>query len=256
MTGIEFNGLLGTPATAAFCADRGGHDRTSTCRKTALVTGGSRRIGAAIARQLAANGASVAISYANSSDRAANIVVSKTCEQIGRLDILVINADVTVQGGINDPDADQAALDRQFAINVASVAVAVRAATRPLSDGGCIMSIGWVFGAHSRRTGIGGYSATKAALGGYTRGWARDLGRRGITVNLVQPGAINTKLNPETADHAAGLGAMTCLGRYGQPYEIAAVIAFPAGPGASYITGATINVDGGHLALQGCGSVF
>jgi 3-oxoacyl-[acyl-carrier protein] reductase len=242
--------------------------------KTALVTGGSRGIGAAIAKRLAANGATVALSYAASSDRAAEIVkeiedqggtafalqadqadptaagalISRSYERLGRLDILVNNAGVTVQGRIDDPDADQAALDRQFAINVTSVAVAVRAAARLLSDGGRIISIGSVFGARSPWAGIGGYSATKAALGGYTRGWARDLGPRGITVNLVQPGAINTELNPETADHAAGLVAMTSLGRYGQPDEIAAVVAFLAGPDASYITGATVDVDGGHLA--------
>ena len=242
--------------------------------KIVLVTGGSRGIGAAIAERLAAEGASVALSFVASPERAAATVdaivrgggqaialqadqadpaaaadlVTTAHERLGGLDILVNNAGVTVQGRIDDPDADQAALDRQFAINVTSVAAAVRRAAPLIEAGGRIISIGSVFGARSPWQGIGGYSATKAALGGYTRGWARDLGPRGITVNLLQPGAINTELNPETADHAAGLVAMTALGRYGQPHEIAAVVAFLAGPDASYITGATIDVDGGHLA--------
>ena len=242
--------------------------------KVALVTGGSRGIGAASARRLAAEGATVALSYAASADRAAAVVeaiergggratafradqadpsaaaglIGDVHQRFGRLDILVNNAGVTIQSRIDDPDADQEALARQFTINVLSVATAVRAAAPLLADGGRIISIGSVFGARSPWQGIGGYSATKAALGGYTRGWSRDLGPRGITVNLVQPGAINTELNPETADHAAGLVAMTSLGRYGQADEIATVVAFLAGPGASYITGATIDVDGGHLA--------
>jgi 3-oxoacyl-[acyl-carrier protein] reductase len=170
--------------------------------KTALITGGSRGIGAAIAQRLAANGAVVAFSYGTSPDKAALVVkaiedeggralalqadqadtgaamnlISTAYERLGRLDILVNNAGVTVQGKIDDPDADQAALDRQFAINVTSVAAAVRVAAKLLSDGGRIISIGSVFGARSPWTGISGYSATKAALGGYTRGWARDLG--------------------------------------------------------------------------------
>ncbi len=170
--------------------------------KVALVTGGSRGIGAAIARRLAAHGAAVALSYSASPDRAAEMVA--TIEQaggravairadqadpaaaaelietahakFGRSDILVNNAGVTVQGRIDDPAADQAALERQFAINVTSVAAAVRRAAPLLADGGRIISIGSVFGARSPWQGIGGYSATKAALGGYTRGWARDLG--------------------------------------------------------------------------------
>lgn len=247
---------------------------SASSNKVALVTGGSRGIGAAIARRLAADGMTVALSYAASPDRAAQVVeaiergggravafradqadpvaaaalVADVHSRFDRLDVLVNNAGVTIQGRIDDPDADQAALERQFTINVLSVAAAVRAAAPLLADNGRIISIGSVFGARSPWQGIGGYSATKAALGGYTRGWSRDLGPRGITVNLLQPGAINTELNPETADHAAGLVAMTSLGRYGQPDEIAAVVSFLAGPDASYVTGATIDVDGGHLA--------
>lgn len=247
---------------------------SSLAGKVAIVTGGSRGIGAAIARRLATDGAAVALSYSASPERAAELVetiersggravafqadqadpvaaaglIEASCAKFGRLDILINNAGVTVQGRIDDPEVDQTALDRQFAINVTSIAAAVRRAAPLIEAGGRIVSIGSVFGARSPWQGIGGYSATKAALGGYTRGWARDLGPRGITVDLVQPGEINTELNPETADHAAGLVAMTALGRYGQPDEIAAAVAFLAGPDASYITGATIDVDGGHLA--------
>ena len=186
---------------------------------------------------------------ADQADQAATVdLVTTAHARLGRLDILINNAGITVQGRIDDPHADQLSLDRQFAINVTGVAAAVRAAAPLLPDGGRIISIGSVFGTHSPWLGIGGYSATKAALGGYTRGWARDLGPRAITVNLVQPGAINTESNPETADHAAGLIAMTALKRYGRPEEIAAAVAFLAGPDASYITGATFDVDGGHLA--------
>ena len=124
----------------------------------------------------------------------------------------------------------------------------MHAAAPLLGEGGRIISIGSVFATHSPWVDIDGDSTSKAAVAAYTRGWARDLGPRGITVNVVQPGAINTEMNPDTADHAAGLVAMTALARYGRPEEIAAVVAFLAGPEASYVAGATLDVDGGHLA--------
>ncbi len=238
--------------------------------KVALVTGGSRGIGAAIVKRLAAEGASVAFTFvsgadaaqavkadvekaggkvlpikADASDRAAvAAAVEQASKAFGRLDILVNNAGVFVGGAVNDPKADIAALDRQFAINVAAVVAATRAAAPKLGQGGRIITIGSGLADRSFPT-FADYSATKAALGGYTRGWARDLGALGVTVNLVQPGPINTDMNPENGDFSAGQKAATALGRYGQPAEVAAAVAFLAGPEAAFITGATLDVDGG-----------
>jgi 3-oxoacyl-[acyl-carrier protein] reductase len=240
--------------------------------KVAIVTGASRGIGAAIAARLAAEGAHVAFSYANSPDRADQVVraieaaggkalaiqadqgdaaavaamVHTAHAHFGRLDILVNSAGVFVTGMIGDPAADIAALDRQHAINVGGVVAAVRAAVPLLADGGRIVSIGTMFAARVPFPGIGDYAASKAAVAAYGRAWARDLGPRGITVNTVQPGPINTEMNPETSDVAAMVKQMTALGRYGQPEEIAGAVAFLAGPDAAYITGTTLNVDGGQ----------
>jgi 3-oxoacyl-[acyl-carrier protein] reductase len=240
--------------------------------KVALVTGGSRGIGAAIAKRLAADGARVAFSYAQSAARAAAVVhdiealggtalaivaeqsdaaavaalVKTVHSHFGQLDILVNSAGVFVTGVIGDADADVAALDRQQAINVGGVVAAVRAAVPLLADGGRIVSIGTMFANRAPFPGIADYAATKAAVAAYSRGWARDLGVRGITVNTVQPGPINTEMNPETSDVATMVKQMTTLGRYGQPAEIAGAVAFLVGPDAGYITGATLNVDGGQ----------
>lgn len=242
--------------------------------KVALVTGGSRGIGAAIAKRLAEEGAHVAISYASSPDRAKAVVrdieafgvrghafkadqasaqeveglVNQAREAFGRLDILVNNAGVFVTGAVGDPAGDIAEFDRQFAINVGGVAAAVRAAAPILSEGGRIISIGSVVGSRSPFAGVADYSATKAAVAAYTRGWARDFGAKGITVNTVQPGPINTEMNPEDGDFAETQKPMTALGRYGKPEEVAAAVAFLASPDASYITGATLDVDGGFNA--------
>ena len=242
--------------------------------KVALVTGGSRGIGAAIAKRLAADGADVAISYASSPDRAKTVVrdiaalgvrahafkadqadaqevealVNQTREAFGRLDILVNNAGVFITGAVGDPARDLAQFDRQFAVNVGGVAAAVRAAAPILSEGGRIISIGSVVGSRSPFAGVADYSATKAAVAAYTRGWARDFGAKGITVNTIQPGPINTEMNPEDGDFASTQAPMTALGRYGKPEEVAAAVAFLASPDASYITGATLDVDGGFNA--------
>lgn len=242
--------------------------------KVALVTGGSRGIGAAIVRRLAQDGAAVAFSYAASVDRAETLVrqigaaggkavaikadqalprevaslVRKVHDTFGHLDILVNSAGVFVTGAVSDEDADLAAFDRQIDINVKGVVSAVRAAVPLMKDGGRIVSIGTTGAVHIPFAGAADYVATKAAVAAYTRGWARDLGARGITVNVIQPGAINTDMNPEDGPFAEALKNLAALGRYGQPEDIAAAVAFLVGPDAGYITGATLNVDGGQSA--------
>ncbi|GAC1046170.1 SDR family oxidoreductase [Rhizobium sp. No.120] len=242
--------------------------------KVALVTGGSRGIGAAIVRRLAQDGADIAFSYAESADRAEKLVrdieaaggkalalkadqavpsevaslVRNVHETLGRLDILVNSAGVFVTGPVGDANADLAAFDRQIDINVKGVVSAVRAAVPLMQDGGRIISIGTTGAVHIPFAGAADYVATKAAVAAYTRGWARDLGPRGITVNVIQPGAINTDMNPEDGPFAETLKSLAALGRYGQPEDIAAAVAFLTGPDAGYITGATLNVDGGQSA--------
>jgi 3-oxoacyl-[acyl-carrier protein] reductase len=239
--------------------------------KVALVTGGSRGIGAATARALADDGADVAISYAASADKAEAVVaelkskgvravafkadqaipaeveglVKSVVEHFGRLDILVNNAGVFVTGAVDDASASVDAFNRQVAVNVGGVVAAVRAASKVIGEGGRIITVGSVLGSLVPFPGLADYSATKAAVAVYTRGWSRDLGPKGITVNVVQAGATDTDMNPATGDFAKVLTASTSLGRYGRPEEIAAAIAFLASPAASYITGASLNVDGG-----------
>jgi 3-oxoacyl-[acyl-carrier protein] reductase len=238
--------------------------------KVALVTGGSRGIGAAIAKRLADDGADVAISYTSAADKAAAVVkeleakgvrvkafkadqgdtaqvtnlIKSVAQSFGKLDILVNNAGVFVAGGVGDPATPVTEYDRQLAVNVVGVATAVRGAVAILRQGGRIINIGSVAGTHIPFPGAADYAATKAALGGYTRGWARDLGPKGITVNLVQPGPIATDMLPE-GEVANLLKSQTALGRVGEPEDVASAVAFLASPEASYITGATLNVDGG-----------
>lgn len=242
--------------------------------KVALVTGGSRGIGAAIARALADDGADVAISYAASADKADSVVtelkqkgvraaafkadqanpkevealVKSVVARFGRIDILVNNAGVIVMGQVHDRANNLAEIERQFAIDVGGVAAAVRAAAPLMGEGGRIISIGSVAGEQTPFPGAADYSATKGAVAAYTRGWARDLGPKGITVNNVQPGPIDTDMNPGNGELAAMQKKVTALGRYGKPEEVAAAVAFLASPSAAYITGATLNVDGGFNA--------
>jgi 3-oxoacyl-[acyl-carrier protein] reductase len=243
--------------------------------KVALVTGGSRGIGAAIARALAKDGADVAISYASSKDRAEAVVeelkgfgvrakafqadqgktdevgnlVAAVGAHFGRVDILVNNAGVLVLGQVHDRANNLDALDRMFDVNVRGVAAAVRAVAPLMADGGRIISIGSVVGESTPFAGAADYSGTKAALLGLSRGWARDLGPRGITVNTVQPGPIDTDMNPaESGEFSDAQKAFTALGRYGTADEVAAAVAFLASPNASYITGSAITVDGGFNA--------
>jgi 3-oxoacyl-[acyl-carrier protein] reductase len=241
--------------------------------KIALVTGGARGIGAAIALNLARDGADVVISYSSSADKANALVkemkalgvraaafradqadqaqvvslVKQTVEQFGKLDILVNNAGVMIVGGVADP-VDAASVANQYAVNVLGVTTAVRTAVPLMNDNGRIINIGSGLGERATWAGTGDYSATKAAVNLYSRSWARDLALRGITVNVVQPGPIATDMNPDSGDFAEMEKKLVPMGRFGKPEEIAAAVAFLASPSASFITGVALNVDGGVMA--------
>jgi NAD(P)-dependent dehydrogenase (short-subunit alcohol dehydrogenase family) len=243
-------------------------------RKVALVTGGSRGIGAAVARALAGAGAEVAITYLNSQQAADNVaaeiraqgvrgrsiradqadpaaasaVVRQVADEFGRLDILVNNAAVAVLGLIDSPASDDTALDRQVRVNYTSIVAAIRAAARLLPEGGRIINIGSGVATRTGASGVADHAGTKAALAGFTRGAARDLAPKRITVNLVQTGLVDTQLNTAPGSAAQRLIASVPLGRMGRPEEIAAGVLFLASPDASYITGTTLDIDGGYGA--------
>jgi 3-oxoacyl-[acyl-carrier protein] reductase len=240
--------------------------------KVALVTGGSRGIGAAIAKRLAADGASVAITYSKGADAAASVVkaiegagkkaiaiqadaadakavtaaVDKTAATFGRLDILVNNAGTAIPTPFEQATLED--IDRVININIRGVFVATKAALKHIGDGGRIISIGSAVGERVMVPGLVPYAATKGAVKIFTQGLSREVGSRGITVNNVQPGPIDTELNPASGDWAAPQKAQTALNRYGHVNDIAAMVAFVAGPEASYITGANLTVDGGMNA--------
>ena len=240
--------------------------------KVALVTGGSRGIGAAIAKRLAADGASVAITYAKDASAASSVVkaielnggkalaiqadaadpkavkdaVDKVVATFGRLDVLVNNAGTAIPKPFEETTLDE--IDRMIDINLRGVLAATQAALKHIQNGGRIIMIGSCVGERLMTPRLVAYAATKGAVKMFTQGLSREVGGRGITVNNVQPGPIDTDLNPASGDWAVPQKAMTSLNRYGTVDEVAALVAFVASPEAAYITGANLTVDGGTNA--------
>jgi 3-oxoacyl-[acyl-carrier protein] reductase len=240
--------------------------------KVALVTGGSRGIGAGIAKRLAADGASVAITYAKGADAAASVVkeiegaggkaiaiqadatdaeavkaaVEKTVATFKQLDILVNNAGTAIPKPFEEATLEE--LDRVLDLNIRGVFVTTQAALKHMKSGGRIIMIGSCVGERTLTPGLAAYSATKGAVKMFTQGLSREVGPRGITVNNVQPGPIDTDLNPASSDWATSQKAVTALNRYGKIEEVAALVAFVASPESSYMTGANLTVDGGTNA--------
>ena len=240
--------------------------------KIALITGGSRGIGAAIAKRLAAEGANVAITYTKGADAAALVVkeieragrkaipiqadaadaeavkaaVEKTVATLGGLDVLVNNAGTAIPKKFEETTLEE--LDRMIDINIRGAFVATQAALKHMKDGGRIIMIGSCVGERMMTPGLVPYSATKGAVKMFSQGLSREVGNRGITVNNIQPGPIDTELNPAAGEWAAPQKANTALNRYGSVDDVAALVAFVAGPEASYITGANLTVDGGTNA--------
>jgi 3-oxoacyl-[acyl-carrier protein] reductase len=240
--------------------------------KIALITGGSRGIGAAIAKRLAADGAKVAVTYTKGAAAAASVVkeierdggkaiaiqadaadadaskaaVEKTVATFGRLDVLVNNAGTAIPKTFEETTLEE--MDRVIDINVRGVFLATQAALKHMKSGGRVIMIGSSVGEHVLVPGLVAYSATKGAVKIFTQALSRELGSRGITVNNVQPGPIDTELNPAASEWAVPQKAATALDRYGHVDEVAALVAFVAGPESSYITGANLTVDGGMNA--------
>ena len=245
---------------------------TELIGKRAFVTGASRGIGAGIALALAREGADVALTYERSADRAAGVVqgigkmnrrgfaiqadsgdpaavkrsVEEAVKVLGGLDILVNNAGIARYGTIAEMSLLD--IDALLNVNIRSVVLASQAAIPHLKQGGRIISIGSCLGERVPGPGVTMYSATKSALLAFTRGLARELGPQEITVNLVQPGPIETDMNPAEGSSADANRRGTALGRYGQPADIAAAVAFLASPAANFITGSVLTADGGHNA--------
>jgi 3-oxoacyl-[acyl-carrier protein] reductase len=241
-------------------------------KKVALVTGGSRGIGAAIAKRLAADGASVAITYAKDANaasavvkaiegsggkalaikadaadpKAINAAIEKTVAVLGRLDVLVNNAGTAIPKPFEQTTLEE--MDHMINLNFRGVMIATQVGLKHMNDNGRIIMIGSCVGERMMTPGLAAYSATKGAVKMFTQGLAREVGSRGITVNNVQPGPIDTDLNPAAGEWAAPQIAVTALKRYGTADEVAALVSFVAGPESSYITGANLTVDGGTNA--------
>ncbi len=240
--------------------------------KVALVTGGSRGIGAAIAKRLAADGASVAITYAKDSSSASAVVaainaadgkaiavqadaasvedvqaaVQKTVSELGTLDILVNNAGTAIPKPFVETTLDE--MDHVLNLNIRGVFVTTQAALKHMNENGRIIMIGSCVGERNLTPGLAAYAATKGAVKMFAQSLSREVGSRGITVNNVQPGPIDTDLNPASGDWATPQKAVTALNRYGTVNEVAALVAFIASPESAYITGANLTVDGGTNA--------
>jgi 3-oxoacyl-[acyl-carrier protein] reductase len=240
--------------------------------KVALVTGGSRGIGAAIAKRLAADGAMVAITYTKGAGAAASVIeaikssggkaialqadataadqvkaaLDKTIAAFGKLDVFVNSAGTAIPKKFEETTIEE--LDRMIDLNLRGAFVATQAALKHMNEGGRIILIGSCVGERTMTPGLVAYAATKGAIKMFAQGLAREVGDRGITVNNIQPGPIDTELNPASGDWAAPQKALTALNRYGSVGDVAALVAFVAGPEASYITGASLTVDGGTNA--------
>lgn len=240
--------------------------------KIALVTGGSRGIGAAIAKRLAADGAKVAITYTKGADAAASVVEAigraggtaiaiqadavdakavkaafeKTVASFGGFDVLVNNAGTAIPKRFEEATLEE--LDRVVDLNIRGTFIATQEALKHMKDGGRIIMIGSCVGERMMTPGLAAYAATKGAIKMFTQGLCREVGDRGITVNNIQPGPIDTDLNPAAGEWAVPQKANTALKRYGSVDDIAAIVSFVAGPEASYITGASLTVDGGTNA--------
>ncbi|MES2024390.1 MAG: 3-oxoacyl-ACP reductase family protein [Pseudomonadota bacterium] len=240
--------------------------------KVAFIQGGSRGIGAAIAKRLAREGAVVALTYANSADKAKEVVksieaaggsalaihadsadanavkkaIQTAATTLGGIDILVNNAGVLAMAPLEDFKLED--FDRTVAVNVRSVFVATQEAARHMGEGGRIITIGSTNAERMPFVGGAVYAMSKSAIVGLTKGLARDLGPRGITVNNVQPGPVDTEMNPDSGDFAETLKGMMAISRYGKDEEIASFVAYLAGPEAAYITGANLTIDGGFSA--------
>ncbi|NSC24597.1 3-oxoacyl-ACP reductase FabG [Streptomyces albus subsp. chlorinus] len=261
-----------TAASTATASTSGGSAGRPLSGKAALVTGGSRGIGAAVALRLAADGADVALTYQAHADRARQVAeqieerggrawtvraeltdarsvrqaVEGAADTFGRLDILVNNAGTGAQGLLETVGTEE--LDRVLEVNVRGAYLVAQAAAARLSEGGRIVTIGSCVASHVPFPGMTLYAMSKAAVLGLTKGLARELAPRGITVNQVDPGPVDTDMNPADGEGAEAQAALTLLGRYGRPEEVADSVAHLAGDGGRWITGASLAVDGGFAA--------